>query len=240
MGTQIGHKLTPSKTKLGRFIRTRRLKLGLSQVQLAKSAGANQTGISALETGKTKRPKEKLMRNLAEALKCELAELKKFVPKKLADEPTTELGKLIKSRLQALGLTPDDLTEMLEVSENCVNDWLTGQSLSISYKLLKPLAKALKLKPADLSEFALKKNKPAKTAFGQMIRQRRQERGWSGPVLAEKVGITCAGISLIERKGVCSNKLAKKLARKLGLNPADLLVLKPERKKRVSSAKSNT
>ena len=241
MTTCIGHGLMPSKTRLGQFTRNRRLELGLSQNRLAELAGISQAEISRAERGnkKNSKPRKSTLKNLAKALGCELARLENMAPKKPAGRPKTELGRLIQSRLQTLGLTPGDLQKKLGVADNCIPNWIAGRSLSISYKLLRPLAGALKLELADLSEFALKRNKPAETAFGRMVRRRRQERGWSASVLAGKVGITRAGVSCIERKGICSKKLAKKLAEKLGLDPAALLALKPARKKRVRRVKSS-
>lgn len=233
MPTNIGHRLKPSKTKLGRFIRAHRLKLRLSQVQLAESTGLSQSEISAVETGKIQGRKKNTLKKLAKELKCELARLEKMAPEP-AYEPSTELGKLIQARLRALDLTQSEMAGELKIHRACVNKWLNGKSLNVSRKLLKPLAKALALKPSALSEFKVNRvmpnrGRPAKMAFGQMIRNRRKELNWSGEVLGKKVGLTRAGISYIELQGTCSDESAEKLAKKLGLNPAELLALKPKK-----------
>lgn len=55
-------------TGIGQWIRERRLALGLTQTDLAKRAGLDQSTISAIEIGRTKWPSAEVRRPLARAL----------------------------------------------------------------------------------------------------------------------------------------------------------------------------
>ena len=47
----LGLHMTPSSTKLGKFLRSRRLKLKLGQVEVARLMGIEQQKYSGIETG---------------------------------------------------------------------------------------------------------------------------------------------------------------------------------------------
>ena len=51
--------------------KARRLELGMTQVEVANSAGVSQQSIESIESGRTRKPRNLL--DLAKALKCRLA-----------------------------------------------------------------------------------------------------------------------------------------------------------------------
>jgi transcriptional regulator with XRE-family HTH domain len=60
---------------LGEYVRTKREAAGLSQRQLAHEAGVSFSNISRLESGFTQHPTSGLLKNVADVLDVDLAEL---------------------------------------------------------------------------------------------------------------------------------------------------------------------
>src|SRR3989338_822675 len=94
----IGLGMVSNRSELGKFIRARRIKLGLSQIEAAKLGGIRQTEWSEKETGKRPRLSAKRVAVFSEVLRCEPSQLEALNPEKKQTESKTELGKFIKAR----------------------------------------------------------------------------------------------------------------------------------------------
>lgn len=164
-----GINMTTSKTELGNFIRTCRLKLDLRQASLAKRVGLKQNVLSNLEIGTKKYLKDYHLQKLAKALRCDPEELRKRMPKKHGVEPTTELGKLIRSRREELGLTLGDLAKKMHITLQ--QAWkMEIHNPRIRHTTGKLLARALNLDPSALAAFVGSKQKPTVSELGRLIR----------------------------------------------------------------------
>ncbi len=197
----LGLGMTPSKTELGKFLRARRLELGLRQIEVAKLSGMKQNYYSGLEIGKPKSLRPKQLNNLSEALQCEPSQLQTWI----ADKPKikTELGTLIRARRDQLGLTRRELAEISGIGYSTIDTLENGIKDSFSYGLMKPLAKALGLEPSALTNYVGKSLKTTESKLGQLIRARRKELGISQIQLAERLRVSKQFMSQVEL-GHCS------------------------------------
>src|SRR3989344_8691529 len=175
--------MTPSRTKFGSFIRTRRLALDIRQVQLAKKAGLVQTMVSLIEVGRRKHLNDRQLERLAKALQCDTEELRKRMPVKHIAQPTTKLGKLIRSRREELSLSLSAFAKKMKMTLERAEYLEVRKSPSIRYRLVKPLATVLDLDPSVLSKFAGKTQKETVSELGRLIRSRRKELGMSIGIL---------------------------------------------------------
>ena len=223
MKKRCGTEMVPCRNGFGRFVRIRRLGLGLSQLKLSKSVvgEGNTKFIHNLERGTSKRFKDEQLERLAVEIQCDLKQLKAHLP---ALRPTTtELGTLIRSRREELGLTLHAFAcEMGIQYEHAVA--MECKSACLIYATAFKLAKVLKLDVKALAKFVMA-GRPVKhtslSPLGQIIRNRRQEKGWSLKVTAEKLGITDSYLSIIERGKVGlvdSAELVQKIADELMLD----------------------
>jgi len=227
----LGVGMTPSTTELGKFIRSCRIKLGLSQVEVAKRWGVWQTRQSMLELGERRYLSPQTVRALAAALQCDVVELESLVPKRRRAEPKTEFGKFIRSRREELGLTHVELGKRLRRPYQSI--YSLERQHGINPGTLPRLARALELAPSALEGFTSLRGKPAGSSMGELVRSRRKELGLSQRRLAKKLRLTTQEISLIElgkvRLSSDGADLAK-LAVALKLNVATLEAVKPKRK----------
>ncbi len=216
--------MTPSKTALGEFVRSRRLELGLRQVELAQQSGVHQTYLSEIEIGKTETPGDRSLRKLARALRCSFDELRALAPvlQKEREPPKTALAVLVCNRRTELSMSIENFAKKIGRSIHEA-ERLETTALYIMPRFVKRLAKALKLNPSNLTSFVGPSTVP-QTELGQIIRLRRKELGMSVVDLAEKMGKTHQHMSHIElgKIPLCSDKsdqLIQQLARVLKLDP---------------------
>ena len=137
--------MMPCKTELGSFIRARRLELDIRQVPLAKRARLARNMVSMIEIGTRKYLNDRQLERLAKALQCDPEELHERMPVKHTAQPRTELGKLIRSRREELGLSLRAFGKKLRMTPQQAKCLEVKKAKSISYGLLKPLANALDL-----------------------------------------------------------------------------------------------
>lgn len=227
--------MTPSKTELGSFIRARRLELDLRQVPLAKQAGLRQELVSMFEIGKRKYLNDLQLVRLAKALQCDPEELRKRMPVKHTAQPTTELGKLIRSRREELGLSFSTFAKKLGITPQQAKALEVRKSPTIRYKLVKPLVSVLELDPSNLAKFAGITRKQSKSELGQLVRTRRKELGMSIGVLAEKLDVSKQFVNQIEF-GQCrlseNDEMIAQLAQILELNVNELEAVRPTRRRK--------
>ncbi len=236
----IGTDMRPSRTKLGRFLRTRRLKLGLRQVEVAECSGLFQTHYSSLEIGKYKNLKPEQVKKLAEALQCDSTEIQAVIPVKAVKEPTTELGKLIRARREELRMSIETFARRMKVKTDIATRLEIRKAPSISSKFIPALAKALVFEADLLLRFAYRRAE-SKTEVGKCIRDYRIKSGLPNAEIALKLGVSRNLLNGIELGTFpLSNRMAEELARILKCDANELKRLRPKRKVKQKVTDINT
>ena len=225
--------MTPSKSELGSFIRACRLELDLRQVPLADLSGLPQNFVSMLEIGTRKFLNPKQLAGLAKALQCDPEELRKRMPEKHTAKPTTELGKMIRSRMEELGLTLEVFAKKLRLTPKQAKHLEISKSPSLRYPLAEPLAKTLKLDVSAFAKFVGREGKVTGSKLGQLVRLRRKELAISLGELAKKLGVSRQFVDQIE-SGQCrlstNNEMIEQLAEVLELDINQLNAVRPRRR----------
>ena len=225
--------MTPSKSELVSFIRARRLELDIRQVPLAELSGLAQGLVSQLEVGTRKFLNNKQLEDLAKALQCNSEELRKRMPEKHTAKPTTELGKMIRSRREELGLTLEVFAKKLRLTPKQAKHLEISKSPSLRYPLAEPLAKALKLDVSTFAKFVGRKGKVTGSELGQLVRLRRKELAMSLGKLAKKLGVSRQFVDQIE-SGQCrlstNNEMIEQLAEVLELDVNQLNAVRSRRR----------
>ncbi len=230
----IGCGMTPSTTDAGTFLRARRLKLGLSQVEVARRAGIGQGNYSALERGKFgSRSLSHRVDVLARALECDLSELQVLI---LAPpKPKTDLGKLISARRQELGLEIVELAERTGLRKQHLRQLEYGTKSALGYTTARKLAQGLSLDISAFKTFTQNwgfKGREADTLLGARIRSRRMELGLSTGDVASLLQVTPQLISAIECGKIFlqNDDRLVQFAAVLQMNPEELRRLCPKRR----------
>jgi len=230
--------MTPSKTELGKFIRARRLELNLRQIPLALRAGLAQNLVSMLEIGTRKYLNEQQLKRLAKALQCDVEKLRKRMPVKPGSQPKTEVGKLIRSRREELGLSLSAFAKKLRMTPQQAKKLEVRKNPTIRYELVSPLVSALDLEPSVFGKFAGTTQKQSKSELGQLVRTRRKELGISTGALAEKLDVSRQFVNQIEF-GQCrlseNDDMIVRLAQILELDVNELEAVRPTRRLKMST-----
>lgn len=223
--------MVPSKTEFGSFIRARRIELDIRQVPLAKKVGLGQRLVSSIETGSRKYLNDRQLGQFAKALQCDTDELRKRMPVKSNSQPKTELGKLIRSRRQELGLSISAFAKKMKMTPKKAKMLEMKGSSTLRYSLVKSLENALNLDSSVFTQFISKTQKPTKSKLGQLIRRRRKELGMSLQTLAKKLKVSKQLVNQIEF-GQCrlikNNDMIAQLAQILELDINELKAIRPE------------
>lgn len=234
----VGVGLRPSTTRLGRFIRQRRLKLGLGQVVLAELTGTSQTLISDIETGVRTYLDQQQPEEFAARLKCNPQALRKLMPVEIDVKPTTGVSQLIRSRREELGLSRQDVANKMGTYAYVVKDLETRTNPRLGYGRAQEVAKALALKPIVFAPYVGRVGKPTTSALGKLVRSRRKALIMSGYKLAKKLRVSPQYVHEIEsgRHSLCNSvKMTKRLARVLKLDLSELqAVISKRRLKKLS------
>lgn len=193
----VGIGMTPSKTAFGKFIRERRIELGLSQMRVAKILQMSQSDYSNFEVGNCY-PWPKRLAGMAQVLNLELSQLESLIPQRQPTQPKTNFGFFIKNRREQLGLSMEDFAKKLKVNINRAKNLEIGNNDGISYDFLNQLAEALELELSALSQFVGTRAKRTNGGLGELIRARRKELGLSITQLGKKLQRTRQLISQIE------------------------------------------
>lgn len=202
------------KSELGKFIKKRRLSLGLSVLELAKLVGLSIHSIYAYEgsfghsTGSEMTVE--LKNKFVKALQCNLSEIesklpksRKFISKKV---PTNKLGKILHAKRLKFNLSQKALCMKIGIK----SDWRYRElELGITKKMNQQFAESLsvvleipldKLKPFVTNSIILANSSMTKctTEFGKYIRSKRISLGISGEKLGKALDVSRATISLLE------------------------------------------
>lgn len=227
--------MVPSRTELGSFIRARRLELDLRQVPLAKQAKVAPSLITMIEVGVRRYLKDQQLERLAKTLQCDVEELRKRMPVKRIAQPKTELGKLIRSRREELGLSLPAFAKKMGMTPQQAKHLEVKKNPGICYGLSKPLASALELDPSVIAQFAGNIRKQTNSKLGQLIRARRKELGMSLNVLAEKLNVSRQFVNQIEFGQNClseSDERIEQLAQVLEVDVNELQAVRPLRRQK--------
>ena len=189
-----------ANASLGCLIRTKRLRLGLTQAQLAARLGRitvnPSSRVSRIEHKGCSDPK--LLRKLASALECPLSELKAHVVRKPDPMPSSELGKFIENRRVAIRLSRQSLSQRSGVSMETLRALLDRNTLT--YDAARKLAQALKIGLSRFQVFYTSacRYRPTGSDLGAFVRQRRTHLGLAQADLAKALGVSKNAVSLIE------------------------------------------
>jgi len=238
----IGIKMATSATKLGEYLRSRRLELGISQADIARRAGMAQSKYSALETGKlAARSLSNCLDELAIALQFEPSELQAFIPISMPKEPQTALGRLIHAQRERLGLSIQELACRSGMGLQHLSRLEFGDTeTAIRYSTVRKLARELCLDTSVFSDFICEggfKAKEAESSLGHAVRSRRKELGLSLADVARLLHTSSQFISQIElgtAKLIQTDALLVRLAAVLQIDPECLRGLRPRKRIRAT------
>lgn len=199
---------------LGKFIKKRRLELGMSVSELAKLVKLTMYSIYTYEGGyghsNGSEMTDELKLKFSEALQCSVLEIeqklpqhKRFICKKI---PTNKLGKMLHAKRLKFNLSQKALCEKIGLKsewryrelESGINKKMNQQfAESLSLVLEIPLDK---LKPFVTNSIILANSSMTKctTEFGKYIRSKRISLGMSGEKLGKSLDVSRATISLFE------------------------------------------
>ena len=226
--------MVSSASKLGNFIRTRRLARGLSQRSFARLLGStwSQGRVSGLELGRLQRLREPHLGRIALTLHVRPARLKRLMPPPPPLlPPLTPLSKLIRSRREALKMSRKELARRAGLNHMYVGI-LERRIRSVRYGVAARLCKALRLRPALLVPFTAPSTSPPGSTLGSLVQRRRKELGLSAHALARRIGVGKRHVLAIERGAInlfyrrTEGKLAR-LGKALGLDIAELEAVRP-------------
>ncbi len=237
------------RTKLGGFIRERRLILGLTQKQLANKVRLSLPCIAKYEYGRIRGSAMSsiLVRRFTKALQCPSENISELLPQKVkvwrlsVEPPPTELGILVFSRRQELRLTQDELGQRMGTQSNSTYNFIeTGKSKTISLDMGERLAKALEMDFSLLEPFTKEKllaysayrKRQSESALGRFIRSKRIELNMSQEKLAIKLGVTRAYISEMEigKANLSQSSRLSEIAEILGVDIRVIEALRGKRK----------
>lgn len=226
----VGVGMKSSTTGLGEFIRARRLELNLSQILVGERSDLPQTVISSIEIGTKQHLKRDQLIRLAKVLQCDPDELRNRMPKK-EQRSLTDLGRLIRSRREELGLTVSDLASRMNASERTIIAWELRRN-KLSSHFAKKLANALELERSDLVSFTGSEKNSAQGRVGQYIRFRRREMILSLSELARKLGVSLEWVRQVESGKIIlrRSKYLGPLAEALQIDLVELKALIPQKK----------
>lgn len=150
------------------------------------------------------------------------------------NQPVAELGRLINSRRQEIGLSLEDLAKAMGMTLEQTKKLEVRKCPSLAYNMVKSLARALQLEPSILVKFVGITCKSSQSQLGQCLRNRRKELGISGIELARRFKVSKQLISQIElgKSSLSQSKeMVTQLAKVLDLDIKALQAFRPKHKK---------
>lgn len=230
MPTSIGHGMIPSKTKLGKFLRGKRIALALNQTQMARKLKMFTSNYSLLETGRNQHLNSFRIMILADLFHCNKSKIERLViprsgricvfrEKAVNDD---SLGGFIRSRRKQLGLNQPALAEKLGKTTQWVSCVETGKiHLSYNTAILKKLARILKVRLLKLKSLQPKRklNIPREDSredgtFGAFVTDCRVQFGITQRELAHELHIYQTILCQIELGNLCPSDQIIKTLRK--------------------------
>lgn len=114
--------LAECKTPLGKFFRSQRLKLGLTQGEVAEKLGVSRNYISLIETGAaTLCDSNKMLLKIAKIFGLSINDFKKLQPARKIKGRKTGLGVIITTCRQKQGLSQSELAKLSGLKPETIN-----------------------------------------------------------------------------------------------------------------------
>lgn len=226
----IGLCMRPSETRLGAFLRERRLRLGLSQARVGLLSGLSQRAISQFEVGMCFRLSGAQIRGLSKALGVRASKLTALNTPRRVAQPKTDRGRFLRTRREAIGLSIAEFARAIGKTIQQAQRMEMGNAQSLPYALAGPIAKVLQVEPSTLLPFIGPRSRASVSRLGGAVRNRRRERGWSLRRCADKLGIKREFLSQIELGKVTlswSDDLLRKMSSVLRVPLKELKALRP-------------
>ncbi len=132
------------KTEIGKFIRARRLELGLSLDDFAKKMGIDSEQAKRFEIRNNETLVRARVKPLADALEISLGELSPFT-KRTKKEPSFPLGKLIRARREELMMSLEQFAKKLGVTRQRANQIELNGCCLFNEKSMEKMAEVLEL-----------------------------------------------------------------------------------------------
>lgn len=162
---------------IGDRIRTRRTQMGLTQAELADKLGyTSKSAIAKIETGVNQLTQEQIM-PFANALNTTPSYIMGWDKK-----PKNRIRQLRES----LGLTQEELGQMVGVQRAAINKYETGAIVNLKRSTIEKLARALKTTEADVMGLDKTYTEPVK--LSDSIKQLRIEKGYTQTELSVLLG----------------------------------------------------
>ncbi|MCX6780682.1 MAG: helix-turn-helix transcriptional regulator [Candidatus Magasanikbacteria bacterium] len=190
-----------SSTKLGAYVRERRLELGLTQAEVAGEK-MNSNHVANIESGANQKPRDATLLYVAERLPCSLDSLRSLRDgvslKAMQDaKKNPSFGKYIQQRRIELGFSAVELARKLSCSaaalasaEREVSRLKSISAQKLAETLQCTVKKIEKLRPEPLTRAPSKIRVTRESPFGKRIYEARVKHGLSAKAVAAKLGIT--------------------------------------------------
>lgn len=232
--------MVPCSTELGKFLRTCRLNLGLSQQRVARQANIHQSEYGRIKLGKTRFVGPKRLNQLAFVLNCDARKLRELTPRRT--EPKTELGKLIRKRREELGMGLVEFASEVRWTESSAGN-LELRTLRLNPGVAYDIARVLNIEFQTIGPFIGARTKPTSSPLGSAIRDHRHKLGLTQRELAKRMNTSWQLVSQVELGNVPLSSNAPtliKFAQAFGINEQELTNLKPPRKLKKPLSDPNT
>jgi transcriptional regulator with XRE-family HTH domain len=184
------HDLPP----LARRLQHERSQRGITQAQAAQTLGVAQATYAGWEIGRAA-PGAQVLPAIGLFLGLSGGEVEALseAPFVVDSAGWPPLGRLVRSRRQALKMTRDELARRVGVASGTVAAWELGYRTPRPAQL-RSLAAALVVSPEGLAA-ALPPHEPPLSALGELIRARQRSLGLKRSEIAERAGLDEATIS---------------------------------------------
>ncbi len=204
-------------TKLNKFIHDRRVELGLTYSQIADRLGIPISQARYLEIRGYERLKYSRLHSVAKALELDVSALSEFVDPD-NNEPSTDLGKLLRGRRKELGLRLKIVADKAGITRQRLNQIELGRCTMESKETMNLLATALNLEISQLEAVKPKrkfKEITASSPLGDFFSKKRLELKISREGLGALAEMSSHSILRIEMSSPVKWKTVQKLAKAL-------------------------
>jgi len=224
----FGIGLSPAVGKLGKFLRKRRLAIGLSLRDVHKFYGVRFMTVSHLERGEQKSMNSKIRSALSLAYGVSEQTLMNLEPREKYVLPKAPLGRLIKQARLRLDIGRVKFAAKAGINFESIMAIENGSQRTLSFAQISKLAQVLGINPKELTPFvkAHGRQKPRgnSASLGRFVTHRRLKLGLSQKQLAEKLEKTRQYVSLIElgKITLCNSSIVGSLVAALEVDESEL------------------
>lgn len=180
-----GNNYVEPKTEEGRWLRSRRLALGLSQGVLAAQLGVNRRTLSDWEAGRHPLPYRDRLEQVFGLL----------VPS--VDDAALQMRHTLKLRREALGIGQAELARMLRISQHILMTWERGNQ-PIPERMVPEIGQVLTRAAPSARIISDHHTQPASEEWHATLRARRKASGVTLAYLAGLIGCGTATLGVWE------------------------------------------